>query len=173
MELSVEQVRPGLFCIHSQQLIANKIDSQDDSMDKKEGADKNTFGLSTTNSAECNAVRSLPFKHDLMKKEGVGNPLEGVAFGSFPNQTEKLQITASTLPRYHAAPTDKPMGIAKRSRASGTLIKFNPPTSTDSEVKIYIHLNHAQIFILTFYMYLDFLIGIMMACVIVSLFWFG
>ena len=83
MELSVEQVRPGLFCIHSQQLIANKIDSQDDSMDKKEGADKNTFGLSTTNSA-------------------VSSPFAGFFFGqstsNIPKSTGKFVVSNLSCP---------------------------------------------------------------------------
>ena len=106
---SLEQVRPGLFCIHSLLNPSNKPYSQDDSVDKK---------------------------------EGVGNPLTGVPFGNFPNQFEKLQVTAST-PREATfwsstatatAGFTSPMGIIKRDGASETPIKFNPPVGSDSQV---------------------------------------
>ena len=83
-EFSVEQVRPGLFCIHSQ-LNASKLYSQiNDSMDKKEGAGNNTFaGLSTTNSA-------------------VSSPFAGFFFGqstsNIPKSTGKFVVSNLSCP---------------------------------------------------------------------------
>ena len=71
-EFSVEEVRPGLFCIHSQ-LNAGKHYSQDDLMHKKEEVENNTFGLSTTNSAVAGFSFGPPIPKPTGKLDDISN----------------------------------------------------------------------------------------------------